>query len=135
MSPPMGRPGSAGREDGTALLEFALVLPVLLLLVLGIIDLSRAYNAKQTLTHASREAVRVYTVTEDPLQAQAAFDAAVTSIGEEAALEPLPPGCNPGDPITATASYEFRFIGLYRFVPGVPDAITMHSEAVMRCGG
>lgn len=37
-------PTSDESESGQALVEFALVLPVLLLLLLGILDLSKAYN-------------------------------------------------------------------------------------------
>jgi len=102
---------------------------MLLLLVFGIIDFSRAYNAKQTLTHASREAVRVYTVTEDMAQTQAAFDAAVTSIGSATMTLDPPGGCTPGEPVTVGASYLFDFVTL-------PFAsLTLDSEAVMRCGG
>lgn len=45
-------------EKGNVAIEFALVLPVLLLVVGGIIDFGRAYWFKQTLTWASREGAR-----------------------------------------------------------------------------
>jgi Flp pilus assembly protein TadG len=45
-------------EDGQALVEFALVLPVLLLLVLGLVEFSRAWNTQQVLTDAARESLR-----------------------------------------------------------------------------
>ena len=45
-------------EKGNVAIEFALVLPVLLLMVGGIIDFGRAYWFKQTLTWASREGAR-----------------------------------------------------------------------------
>ena len=41
------------------MVEFALVLPVLVLLLFGIIEFTRAYNAKTTMTHAAREGARV----------------------------------------------------------------------------
>ena len=47
-----------GREDGQALVEFALVVPVLLLLVVGLAEFARAWNTKQVLTDAAREALR-----------------------------------------------------------------------------
>lgn len=120
---------SKRRSSGAAAVEAAIVLPILILLILGIIDFSRAYNAKQTLTHATREAVRVYTVTEDPVKTQAAFDAAVTSIGS-ATMELDPEtGCELGEPLTVKASYLFDFVTL-------PFAsVTLRSEGVMRCGG
>ena len=45
-------------EDGQALVEFAIVVPVLLLLILGLVEFSRAWNTKQVLTDAAREALR-----------------------------------------------------------------------------
>ena len=45
-------------EDGQALVEFALVVPFLLLLILGLVEFSRAWNTQQVLTEAAREALR-----------------------------------------------------------------------------
>lgn len=45
-------------EDGQALVEFALVLPILLLLILGLVEFSRAWNTQQVLTDAARESLR-----------------------------------------------------------------------------
>jgi hypothetical protein len=53
------RPGRWSRNrDGQALVEVALVVPVLLLLLVGLAEFARAWNAKQVLTDATREAVR-----------------------------------------------------------------------------
>ena len=43
-------------------MEFALVLPVLMLVVLGIVDFGRVFIAANALTHGTREAVRYATV-------------------------------------------------------------------------
>jgi len=40
------------------LVETALVTPILLILILGVVDLSRAWNAHQVLTNTAREALR-----------------------------------------------------------------------------
>jgi Flp pilus assembly protein TadG len=45
-------------ERGQATVEFALVLPVLLLLVLGIIEFGKAWNLSQIATDAVREGTR-----------------------------------------------------------------------------
>jgi Flp pilus assembly protein TadG len=45
-------------EDGQALVEFALVIPILLLMILGLVEFSRAWNTQQVLTDAAREALR-----------------------------------------------------------------------------
>jgi hypothetical protein len=43
---------------GQALVEFALVLPLILLLVVGMLEFARAWNLHQTLTDAVREGAR-----------------------------------------------------------------------------
>lgn len=45
-------------EAGQALVEFALVLPVLLLLILGLFDVARAVWQQNTLAYAAREGTR-----------------------------------------------------------------------------
>ena len=43
---------------GQALVEFALVLPLVLLLVVGMLEFARAWNLHQTMTDAVREGAR-----------------------------------------------------------------------------
>jgi Flp pilus assembly protein TadG len=53
------------RGNGQSLVEFALVLPVFLLLIFGIIDLGRGVYAYNTIQNAAREAVRVAIVDQN----------------------------------------------------------------------
>lgn len=53
-----------GRERGQALVEFALVLPILLLLAIGIIDFGRALFVLSEVSNATREAARYGTNTD-----------------------------------------------------------------------
>lgn len=52
------------RDDGAAAVEFALVLPLLLILVFGIIDFGRLMYTANTLTSAVREGARFASVQE-----------------------------------------------------------------------
>lgn len=52
-------------ERGAALIEAALVLPILLLLTMGIWTTARAWSIDNTMAHAAREAAR-YGATIDP---------------------------------------------------------------------
>ena len=52
------------RDRGAVAIEFALLLPVLLLLLFGIIDFGRALNASITLTQAAREGARLAAVAD-----------------------------------------------------------------------
>lgn len=47
-----------GRQRGAVLMEAALVVPLLLMLLIGIVWFGRAYNAWQTMTRAAREGAR-----------------------------------------------------------------------------
>ena len=50
------RLGSVRREDaGQSLVEFALVLPVLLMLIMGMVEFSLAFNARDSVFFASRD--------------------------------------------------------------------------------
>ena len=53
---------TAQRRRGASLVEFAFVLPVFLLIVLGIIEFGRAMMISQLLTHAARESARASTL-------------------------------------------------------------------------
>src|ERR1019366_8429131 len=46
-------------DRGAAAVEMALVLPMLLLVLFGLIDFGRGFNAQMQVTQAAREAVRV----------------------------------------------------------------------------
>lgn len=59
LSPASGR----NRERGTALIEFTLVLPVLLVLTIAVVDFGRAFFVKNVLEQAAREGARLRIVT------------------------------------------------------------------------
>lgn len=50
--------GLAAADLGAELVEFALVVPLLLMLLLGIVWMGRAYNVYVTITRAAREGAR-----------------------------------------------------------------------------
>lgn len=56
------------REEGQSLVEFAIIFPVLLFLILGVIEFSWIYLAKIAVNDACREAARIYVVTGDEVQ-------------------------------------------------------------------
>jgi Flp pilus assembly protein TadG len=63
MRPPTRR--SNRRRRGQALVEFALVIPIFLLVMVALFDLGRAVFAYNTLTNAAREGVRLAIVNQD----------------------------------------------------------------------
>lgn len=63
-------------ERGAALIEAALVLPILLLLTMGIWTTARAWNVNNTMEHAAREAAR-YGATIDPWDGETSPEAVI----------------------------------------------------------
>lgn len=116
-------------QRGAAMVEMALVLPILVMLLLGIFEFGRAYNAKITLTHAAREAVREYSITGDADLAGATLVASVVPLDPDLVTMSTT-DCTRGLPTSVTATYPFT----YSFLFG-EATITMTSTAVMRCGG
>lgn len=63
----MDEPGRTRRQQGASLVEFALILPVFLMLLFGMITAGLALNEKQQMTYATREGAR-YAATIAPTQ-------------------------------------------------------------------
>jgi hypothetical protein len=75
---PQLRPRSVLRRDsGAALVEFALVLPILLLLVFGALDLGKAYNYWIDETQLAHEGARYAAVNKNPDPNEPNFLAAI----------------------------------------------------------
>jgi Flp pilus assembly protein TadG len=94
--------GLTGSQSGQALVELALVAPVLLVLVLGIADFCRVFYASITVTNAARAGAQFglrgqnYTLTTGTPSMQSAAVADVTASGQ-----PLLPGFSAAN-VTAT---------------------------------
>lgn len=97
-------------DRGAAAVELALVLPILLLLVFGIVDFGRALNLQITLTQAAREGVRPAALRQPASAVNAAVTAATVGIAAPApsvAIAACPTGAGTA---TVTVSKTFQFI-------------------------
>jgi len=53
-------------QKGTALVEFALILPILLLILFGLLDFAKAFNYWNDQTHLAAEGARWAVVNSNP---------------------------------------------------------------------
>src|SRR5438034_9365803 len=53
-------------DRGTAIVEFSIVLPLLLLLLFGIVDFAKAWNYTNDMTHLANEGARQAAVNNNP---------------------------------------------------------------------
>ena len=135
----MTRTGRFGRprgERGASAVEFALVVPLLLLFLFSIISVSRAFQVQATLSGAAREAARDFAINDDPASARTkAVNAAGTSALPLSAssVSITPDSCataGRGADVTVTITYSFQPAG--SFSGGVAFPIT--ARALYRCG-
>lgn len=100
-----------------ALVEMAVVLPMLLLLLLGLVDVARMANAYLTVQHAAREAVRAgATGASDAEVEQRARDAMVALEADRVTISINPPGSRvTGTDLTVTITYRYRFLFLMNY--------------------
>ena len=126
------------RDHGQALVEFALVVPILLVLLLGIVDLARAWNVYQVLTDAGREGTRVAVVDNGSTDAQVRTlirDAAARAGVQitDAAIT-IAEGPARGEPTTVSIQYghELRWVGWALGLFGADRTITFNVVSTMR---
>src|SRR3954453_1805448 len=67
-------------ERGASAVEFALIVPLLVLLVLGIAEFGHAFQVQGTLSAAAREGVRTMALQNNPAAARTAVQNAATSL-------------------------------------------------------
>ena len=109
---------SAGSQRSQALIEFALVSPVLLLLLFGIVDIGRAVFYYDTVNHAAREGARTAVRASGQLPTNADVLATVTTqlIGA-----PVTAPCPQGPVTSATPPGNAAW--LYITEPGPPATV------------
>lgn len=111
-------------DSGAALIEFALVLPLLLLLVFGIVDFGRAINYWIDETHLANEAARFAAVGRNPALSGTFQDwiagqavtkelregsGSVGGDGLEVCLD-FPNGPEVGEPLVVTVTASFNWL-------------------------
>ena len=118
-------------ERGAAVVELAVVLPILVLLLFGIIEFGRGYNAKVELTAAVREGARAAALSSgDPVVAtRDAAPGLNTSAVAVTVVAPCPPSGTGNAKVKAAYpfTYAIPFFGT--------RTVTVNATGVMRCGG
>jgi len=147
------------QTKGQALVEMAIILPLLLLLVLGIFEFGRAMYIKNTLTQAARAGARAAVVTPDITPASSVtpnsdciyadpsgndrvYQAVCTSlysgiiktdvrINLAIADDSMPSGIGAGDTVTVEVVLN-NYRTKYRVIPYIPLPNTLDGTTAMR---
>jgi Flp pilus assembly protein TadG len=119
------------KEDGVSAVEFGLVLPLFIIILLGIMDYGWVYYVKLTMTNAAREGARVGVTKEDTATAVADGKTATLAYMQAAGFS-VPADdvtADLTDGITLTVNVNINFKPLVGFVPTPP---TLSATAAMR---
>jgi Flp pilus assembly protein TadG len=128
---------SRASERGAVAVEFAILVPVLVMLLLGIMEFSRAYNAQASLSAAAREGIRVMAITGKTADATIAAQSAAASLSPglqgtdmhfgTPCPTTIPPGTSPQTTLTITYTLST--------LTGIAGPFTMSGKGAMLCGG
>jgi Flp pilus assembly protein TadG len=121
-------------QNGQSLVEFALLLPVLVLIVFGIIEWGRLWMTMNVLTGAAREGVRVAAVTApDNNLVQTAVSNVLTAANINGATITTA-GPNAASEVTVTVQMNYTvFTG--SIIPGLNGTLQLTRSAIMRWEG
>ena len=133
-------------QRGAAALEFALVFPVLLLLLVGIVDFGMLMSTQSVVANAAREGARTAALSNNSMAAQSAVNRAIadlpgaTNIGTTVTV-----GCttsagavcslsdstsDAGGTVTVTVNYLHTWLS--PVLLGLAPTVTLHGTSFMR---
>ncbi|SHN66494.1 TadE-like protein [Geodermatophilus obscurus] len=124
-------------EHGAGAVEFAMIVPLLLVLVLGIAEFGHAFQVQGTLSAAAREGARVMALQNDPAAARAAVRGASPTLDPAVTNAQITVTPQTGCPLTSTTQ-NVRVTVDYP-MPFLTDffgaRIGLTGTGVMRCNG
>ena len=119
-----------GNQRGAVAVEFAIILPVLVMLVFAIIQFGRGYNAQIELTGAVREGARALALGQAPADAGQAMVDASPGLSPEPTVTGFTECPNADDRATLVATYALDYD-----IPLVASGTwNVSVTGVMRCG-
>lgn len=124
-------------ERGASAVEFALLLPILMMILFGIIEFGMALYKQAVLTNASREGARLGIVQSVPAITTAQINAAIdnylmpTGINPASVSRSIVAGGVTGTPVTVNLTLPYTFSVLPAFTSVAPQ-INLNAWTTMR---
>jgi len=124
------------RRKGQALVEFALIVPILVMLVMGIVEFGRIFMTQQAVTNASREGARTgvlpnSSTTDVQNMVSSYMGSAGLTGGTSVQCSNVGPSVAAGTPTSVTVSYTLSIL-TGAIIPGLGDSVTITHTTVMR---
>jgi Flp pilus assembly protein TadG len=138
-------------QKGAAAVEFAIVLPLLMMMLFGIVEFSIAFYDKAMITNASREGARSGIVLKAGTDGEgnredAVEDAEIESVINDFLTGKLitlgtsntpvvaitRDGFSTGDALTVTVTYIYDYYVIPGFVAGITGPMTLNATTIMK---
>lgn len=122
-------------RKGQSLVETALVLPIILLILTGIIDFGLLFNNYLMISNASREGARSASIgsTDEQIRIVVkSFASTLDTIRLKITISPVQAVRATGDAATVTVQYEYSLITPI-IAAFFPDSLQLESSTTMRC--
>ena len=122
------------KERGAVAVEFALVAPILIALIIAIVEFANVYNIQVSVTQASREAARTMAITKDATQATTAGKAGAPSIDASLLTFDYSAATCPATTPASTAVVTVKYSGS-SLTGFFATTLTVTGKGAMQCGG
>ena len=127
-------------ERGAVAAEFALLLPVLLTILFGIIEFGMIMYGREVVTNATREGARAGIVQGPPKRTAGEIIAIANNYLVSTGINPAdvtfaPAGEGLANPNTLTVAATYRYNFLIPYIPtivGIPNPLIITTQTVMR---
>jgi len=132
------------REDGSALVEFAVILPVLVFLLVGMMEFGLLLYNQQVITNASREGARYGIVSRTPRRTAEEIEAVVNNYcadhlvtfgggSPDTDVNPADTGGSTfGQDLVVTVTFHYDFLVLPNFVGALIGGTDLQAETTMK---
>jgi hypothetical protein len=132
------------RHRGSAAVEFAIILPILIVLLFGIVEFGLMLYDKAVITNASREGARYGILFRNPGHEVTCSDITgvitaytadrLVTFGSDASVNTdYPSGCSPtsGSDLTVRVSYHYGYLVLPGFVGSLAGPVNLVGQTTM----
>jgi Flp pilus assembly protein TadG len=127
------------REEGAAAVEFALLLPLLMMILFGIIEFGLVLYNQEVITNASREGARFGIVIGNPRPATGQIQDVVNTYLTNAGLNSGNATVSvagaqgaSGSDLTVSVIFPYTFLVLPNFAASLTDSLNLNAATVMK---
>jgi len=130
------------RKDrrGQSLVEFAVTMPILLFLLLGIVDFARAWNIYEVLTDAGREGARLAVIDDGSTTEQDVRDVVKAALGRtgialddsDIAIDNFDGDRGEATTVTVTYGHDLKWVGWMMGLVGEDRVLDFTVASTMR---